>query len=92
MDERELRELSPAVIGALLRRGVNFAAAEAAAAAATAAAREQEADPPPDEDGRLAWLTALAWRSFLDAAGEPGTASHRSRRNPSTGTRSCGCS
>lgn len=65
MDDRLLRELTPAVIGVLVRRGVDFAAAEdavqeALVAAALAWPDQQPADPK-------GWLITVAWRKFLDA-------------------------
>lgn len=66
MNEALLRELVPAVIGVLVRRGAEFAAAEDAVQEALIRALETwEADPPRDAKG---WLVAVAWRKFLDAA------------------------
>ncbi|MFE5284987.1 RNA polymerase sigma factor [Nocardia sp. NPDC056611] len=66
MNEALLRELVPAVIGVLVRRGAEFAAAEDAVQEALIRALETwEADPPRDPTG---WLVAVAWRKFLDAA------------------------
>lgn len=66
MNEALLRELVPAVIGVLVRRGAEFAAAEDAVQEALIRALETwEADPPRDPKG---WLVAVAWRKFLDAA------------------------
>jgi predicted RNA polymerase sigma factor len=65
MDELLLRELTPAVIGVLTHRGIDFATAEDAAqepllAAALTWPDQQPADPK-------GWLVTVAWRKFLDA-------------------------
>jgi RNA polymerase sigma factor (sigma-70 family) len=64
-DEPLLRELTPAVIGVLVRRGVDFAVAEDAVQEALIQAtltwpERRPADP-------LGWLVTVAWRKFLDA-------------------------
>ncbi|WP_280367908.1 RNA polymerase sigma factor [Nocardia wallacei] len=65
MNEALLRELVPAVIGVLVRRGADFAAAEDAVQEALIRALETWSDDPPrDAKG---WLVAVAWRKFLDA-------------------------
>jgi predicted RNA polymerase sigma factor len=63
--EPPLRELVPAVIGILVRRGAEFAAAEDAVQEALIRALQAWPDDPP-RDAR-AWLVAAAWRKFLDA-------------------------
>ena len=64
--EAVVRELVPQVIGVLVRRGVDFAAAEDAVQdALLAALKAWPADPPGDPKG---WLVTTAWRKFLDAA------------------------
>jgi RNA polymerase sigma factor (sigma-70 family) len=60
--EADLRELVPAVIGILLGRGADFAAAEDAVQDALVEALAT--DPPRDRRG---WLVTVAWRKFLDA-------------------------
>ena len=66
MNEPLLRELVPAVIGILVRRGADFASAEDAVQEALIRALETwPGDPPRDPK---AWLVAAAWRRFLDAA------------------------
>ncbi|MEU7972529.1 DUF6596 domain-containing protein [Micromonospora sp. NPDC049089] len=66
MDETLLRNLTPSVLGILVRRGIDFAAAEDAVQDALVdAVRVWPADPPRDPKG---WLTTVAWRRFLDAA------------------------
>ncbi|MEU1999783.1 RNA polymerase sigma factor [Rhodococcus sp. NPDC019627] len=65
MDEVVLRTLTPTVIGILVRRGADFAAAEDAVQdALVEAVRVWRADPPRDPQG---WLITVAWRKFLDA-------------------------
>jgi RNA polymerase sigma factor (sigma-70 family) len=61
-----VRDLVPEVIGVLVRRGADFAAAEDAVQESLLAALEAwPADPPRDPKG---WLVTTAWRRFLDAA------------------------
>ncbi|MFC3899182.1 RNA polymerase sigma factor [Lentzea rhizosphaerae] len=65
MDEALLRSLTPAVLGILVRRGAEFAAAEDAVQdALVEAVRVWPDDPPRDPKG---WLVTAAWRKFLDA-------------------------
>lgn len=65
MDEALLRTLTPGVIAILVRRGVEFAAAEDAVQdALLEAMRVWRDDPPRDARG---WLVTVAWRKFLDA-------------------------
>ncbi|CCH87470.1 Putative RNA polymerase, sigma-24 subunit, ECF subfamily [Modestobacter italicus] len=60
-----LRSLTPGVLGVLVRRGADFAAAEDAVQdALVEALRVWPADPPRDPKG---WLVTVAWRRFLDA-------------------------
>ncbi|NIH83487.1 RNA polymerase sigma factor [Amycolatopsis granulosa] len=64
-DETLLRSLTPGVLGILVRRGAEFAAAEDAVQdALVEALRVWPADPPRDPKG---WLVTVAWRKFLDA-------------------------
>src|SRR5712664_2489895 len=66
MNEALLRELAPAVIGVLVRRGADFASAEDAVQEARIRGLETwPGDPPRDPK---AWLVAVAWRRFLDSA------------------------
>ncbi|GIF77285.1 RNA polymerase sigma factor [Asanoa siamensis] len=66
MDEALLRSLTPTVIGVLVRRGADFAAAEDAVQdALVEAVRVWPDEPPRDPKG---WLVTVAWRKFLDAA------------------------
>ncbi|SDS61373.1 RNA polymerase sigma factor [Jiangella sp. DSM 45060] len=65
MNEALLRELVPAVIGVLVRRGADFASAEDAVQEALIRALETWPDDPPRDP--KAWLVAAAWRRFLDA-------------------------
>lgn len=66
MNEPLLRELVPAVIGVLVRRGAGFASAEDAVQEALIRALDTWADDPPRDP--KAWLIAVAWRRFLDTA------------------------
>jgi RNA polymerase sigma factor (sigma-70 family) len=66
IEEHRLRALTPSVIGVLVRRGADFAAAEDAVQdALVEAVRLWATDPPHDPKG---WLVTVAWRKFLDAA------------------------
>ncbi|WP_043465469.1 RNA polymerase sigma factor [Kitasatospora sp. MBT66] len=66
MDEALLRGLTPGVLGVLVRRGADFAAAEDAVQdALVEALRVWPEDPPRDPKG---WLVTVAWRKFLDAS------------------------
>ena len=66
MDELLLRELIPAVIGVLARRGADFASAEdAVQEALVSALATWPDDQPRDPKG---WLVTVAWRKFLDQA------------------------
>jgi RNA polymerase sigma factor (sigma-70 family) len=74
VDEALLRTLTPRVIGILVRRGADFAAADDAVQdALVEAVRVWPDDPPRDPE---AWLVTVAWRKFLDA-----TRAAASRRN-----------
>lgn len=66
MNSSLLRELVPAVIGVLVRRGADFASAEDAVQEALVRALETWRDDPPRDP--KAWLVTVAWRKFLDAA------------------------
>ncbi|MFF0343134.1 RNA polymerase sigma factor [Kribbella sp. NPDC004875] len=73
MNESLLRDLVPAVIGVLVRRGADFASAEdAVQEALVEAVRGWGDEPPQDPKG---WLVTVAWRKFVDA-----TRSETSRR------------
>ncbi|MGW7442534.1 RNA polymerase sigma factor [Kitasatospora sp. NPDC054795] len=66
MNEALLRSLTPSVIGVLVRRGADFAAAEdAVQEALVEAVRVWSAGQPRDPKG---WLVTVAWRKFLDTA------------------------
>ena len=66
VDEALLRNLTPTVIGILVRRGADFAAAEDAVQEALVEAVCVWPDNAPrDSKG---WLVTVAWRKFLDAA------------------------
>ncbi|MEN8652517.1 DUF6596 domain-containing protein [Streptomyces sp. 21So2-11] len=65
MNQFLLRSLTPSVLGILVRRGADFAAAEDAVQdALVEAVRVWPADQPRDPKG---WLVTVAWRRFLDA-------------------------
>ena len=64
MDDVELRELAPAVLSVLVRRGADFATAEDAVQEALIRALSAwDDDVPTDPTG---WLVTVAWRAFLD--------------------------
>jgi RNA polymerase sigma factor (sigma-70 family) len=65
VNEQLLRELVPAVIGVLVRRGADFASAEDAVQEALIRALETWPGGPPRDP--KAWLVTVAWRRFLDA-------------------------
>jgi RNA polymerase sigma factor (sigma-70 family) len=65
VDDIGLRSVVPAVIGILVRRGADFAAAEDAVQdSLLEALRSWRIAPPQDPK---AWLVTVAWRKFLDA-------------------------
>ncbi|MER7846824.1 DUF6596 domain-containing protein [Kitasatospora sp. NPDC096077] len=65
LDEALIRSLTPGVLGVLVRRGADFAAAEdAVQEALVEAVRVWAAERPRDPKG---WLVTVAWRKFLDA-------------------------
>ncbi|WP_092804602.1 RNA polymerase sigma factor [Rhodococcus globerulus] len=65
MNDVLLRSLTPSVLGILVRRGADFAAAEDAVQdALLEAVRVWPDNPPRDPKG---WLVTVAWRRFLDA-------------------------
>src|SRR2546422_4917095 len=64
VDEVELRELAPAVLSVLVRRGADFATAEDAVQEALIRALSAWGDELPDDP--TGWLITVAWRAFLD--------------------------
>jgi RNA polymerase sigma factor (sigma-70 family) len=66
VNQELLRELVPAVIGVLVRRGADFASAEDAVQEALIRALETWPDDPPRDP--KAWLVTAAWHKFVDAA------------------------
>jgi predicted RNA polymerase sigma factor len=65
VDEAALRSLVPAVIGILVRRGADFAAAEDVVQESLLEALRGWGAGSPDDP--KAWLVTVAWRKFLDA-------------------------
>jgi RNA polymerase sigma factor (sigma-70 family) len=65
VDEALLRSLTPAVIGILVRRGADFAAAEDAVQDSLLEAIRVWPDNPPRDP--KPWLVKVAWRKFIDA-------------------------
>ncbi|HEY5978798.1 MAG TPA: DUF6596 domain-containing protein [Microlunatus sp.] len=64
--ETLLRDLTPAVLSVLVRRGADFATAEdAVQEALLSAVQTWPAAPPRDPKG---WLITVAWRKFVDLA------------------------
>jgi RNA polymerase sigma factor (sigma-70 family) len=78
MDELLLRELTPAVTGVLVRRGVDFATAEDAVQEALVQAALTWPDRPPSDP--KGWLVTVAWRRFLDAHRSEASRRDRERR------------
>jgi RNA polymerase sigma factor (sigma-70 family) len=75
VNEVLLRSLTPSVLGILVRRGADFAAAEDAVQdALVEAVRVWPADQPRDPKG---WLITVAWRRFLDATRADGARRRR---------------
>ena len=62
--EERLKELGPQVLGILVRRGADFAAAEDAVQEALLAAFRHWPDESPAEP--RGWLVRVAWRKYLD--------------------------
>ncbi len=78
LDEVFVRGLVPQVVGVLVRRGADFAAAEDAVQdALVAALGTWPSDPPRDPK---AWLITSAWRRFLDATRSAAARSTREGR------------
>ncbi|WP_125778029.1 RNA polymerase sigma factor [Antribacter gilvus] len=65
MNEPFLRDLSPQVLGVLVRRGGDFAAAEDAVQEALVEAVRRWPDAMPDDP--KGWLVTVAWRKLIDA-------------------------
>ena len=63
--DRVVRDLTPQVLGVLVRRGADFAAAEDAVQEALVEAVRRWPDDPPDDP--KPWLVTVAWRKFIDA-------------------------
>ncbi|WP_309132233.1 DUF6596 domain-containing protein [Brevibacterium sp.] len=81
MTDEALRELVPAVISVLCRRGADFAAAEDAVQEALVESITAWAnDPPRDPKG---WLVTVAWRKFLDLVRSEAARARREERSES---------
>ena len=78
MTAPDLRTLTPQVIGILIRRGADFATAEDAVQEALIEALRVWPDDPPRDP--CAWLTAVAWRRFLDIVRSEGARRRREQR------------
>ncbi|MFS4488130.1 RNA polymerase sigma factor [Dietzia kunjamensis] len=78
MTAPDLRTLTPQVIGILIRRGADFATAEDAVQEALKEALRVWPDDPPRDPH--AWLTAVAWRRFLDIVRSEGARRRREQR------------
>src|SRR5438067_10797587 len=77
LDQTLLRTLTPTVIGILVGRGADFAAAEDAVQdALVEALRVWPDNPPRDPKG---WLVTVTWRKFLDAARADASRRHREK-------------
>lgn len=63
-DDDRLRDLIPAVLATLVRRGADFATAEDAVQEALVRAVRTWPDQPPDDP--KAWLITTAWHCFVD--------------------------
>ena len=94
-----VRELVPQVLGILVRRGADFAAAEDAVQEALVEAVRRWPDEPPDDP--KGWLVTVSWRKFIDAGRSEsarrtarGARATTSRRPdpPSSTTTPCCCS
>src|SRR3954470_4184319 len=78
VNEALLRTLTPTVIGILVRRGADFAAAEDAVQDALVEALRAWPDGSPrDPKG---WLVTVAWRKFLDTSRADTSRRHREVR------------
>jgi predicted RNA polymerase sigma factor len=66
VNESLLREMIPAVIGVLVRRGADFASAEDAVQDALVSALHTWPEREPTDP--KAWLVTAAWRKFVDRA------------------------
>ncbi|WP_326822739.1 RNA polymerase sigma factor [Streptosporangium sp. NBC_01756] len=78
MNESLLQELTPIVIGVLVRRGADFATAEDAVQDALLEAVHVWPDDPPQNP--KGWLITVAWRKFLDTARAETSRRHRETR------------
>jgi RNA polymerase sigma factor (sigma-70 family) len=73
-----VRDLTPQVLGVLVRRGADFATAEDAVQEALVEAVRRWPDAPPDDP--KAWLVTVAWRKVVDAGRSDGARRAREER------------
>jgi RNA polymerase sigma factor (sigma-70 family) len=78
VDEAGLRDLIPAVLMVLVRRGADFATAEDAVQEALVRAWETWGDRPPHDP--KGWLITTAWRRFVDLARSEAARHQREQR------------
>lgn len=76
--EQLVRDLAPQVLGILVRRGADFAAAEDAVQEALVEAVRRWPEDPPDDP--KPWLVTVAWRKFIDASRRESTRRAREER------------
>src|SRR5690625_4705294 len=77
-DEGLFRELGPRVLGVLVRRGADFAAAEDAVQEALIEAVRRW--PPGRPDNPRGWLVTVAWRKYTDAVRADAARARREER------------
>ncbi|HUA94612.1 MAG TPA: DUF6596 domain-containing protein [Acidimicrobiales bacterium] len=78
VDDVALRELVPAVLSALVRRGADFATAEDAVQESLIRALSAWGDEPPSDP--QGWLITVSWRVFVDMARSDSARRHREAR------------
>ncbi|GGB29642.1 RNA polymerase sigma factor [Flexivirga endophytica] len=78
MDDDLVRDLVPAAISVLCRRGADFASAEDAVQEGLLKALDSWSDSPPGSP--LGWLITVSWRQFLDQTKSAGARRARELR------------